>query len=67
MSRVRAIPGWTKEFLAMKRKGFSDKECCQRAGVSLEKFKTHKQNDGDFDLEYAEASSVGAARGSLSW
>lgn len=51
----------------MKKKGFSDKECCQRAGVSLEKYKTHRKTDSMFDLECDEAATVGATKGALLW
>jgi hypothetical protein len=67
MTHTCHIPGWTKEFLAMKRKGFNDVECCQRAGISLEKLKTHKSNDVAFAMDYEEAKTVGTTRKALLW
>lgn len=55
-NQTKHVPGWIKIFLAMKEKGFQDIECCQKAGVSLEKFKTYKNVDTEFRRAYDKAS-----------
>lgn len=54
---MKLIENWKVMAVKMRGKGFLDKECAQRAGVSLEKLKTSLGMDDAFRADYEAAAA----------
>jgi hypothetical protein len=55
--RTKLIENWKIMAVEMRAKGYYDKECAQRAGVSLEKLKTSLGKDDAFRADYERAGA----------
>ncbi len=62
---VKYVPAWEKIAVDMASKGFADIECCQAAGVSLEKLKSNLHFNEEFAQKFKEARAKAAPR--LQW
>lgn len=65
MAVVKYIPAWEKIAVAMAQKGFSDIECAQQAGISLEKLKSNLFLNKEFSEKYKQAKQE--APKNLTW